>query len=827
MKKILLTALLLGGLMATADAKEYVIFQNGDLTADQELISGNFYNWNDIVPCAIADNVVTWTMPDPVQAWWGGGWKAKVADDFDVSVLNETNCKLVFEYKTSSNADLKLKMANGDAQFETAPITTWVRDGEWHQIEFDVRSTFPGVLESLKKGDEADIFAPVGGNNWLPAETASFRNVKIVEGTPYEAPVYDYGQKWYGTLEKDIVVDSETYPISIDYELTALDDGHLRVDATMEGVEAIPDINPALQMHIGTSWPHATKNPDGSYSWISEDMENRPDSDATFAIGQSVAPIQFWFAYRGGLFNDEIKGYLFGAANEKPVESVVPKLTASATDITATSANIEYTVTLPEELEGAEVTVYLNDAEATASPIALTDLTPSTGYSYTMKAVATKDGIDYTGKEVKVEFTTNRDVTEAVEYHVIIDGMLNKAYLAGEDAATSRRSMPVSIETTIKYNPDGTVTIESVPHCVGNIVGLVWKANACEEGHDNIKDMKLEDGKYIYTSDAKFQDKTNLYVQLRPAYDGGDAMLSVYGYQTGMENEVITYGEPASIEMSGVPATMIVNESYNVSSIVKDNNGHYLVEKAADCTVEAPFTLVDGVLTATAKGTGHITATCETATSDIALECFLDSDAQGVHAINATYEADGGVNAALAFDGNEETQIEWAPETGAEHYVTVTLEKEYQIQAVQLVWEGASAKEYTVTLTPAAAAGAMQKAAAEPKVFVVNDGAGGAGMTPRKNLYNADFSTIPAQTVKLETKAAATVWGIKLKEMKVMGSEKKDGTVGVEAVELTPDTIVDVYNLQGVRVLRDAKVMDIINLPAGIYVAGGRKYIVR
>ena len=50
---------------------------------------------------------------------------------------------------------------------------------------------------------------------------------------------------------------------------------------------------------------------------------------------------------------------------------------------------------------------------------------------------------------------------------------------------------------------------------------------------------------------------------------------------------------------------------------------------------------------------------------------------------------------------------------------------------------------------------------------------------------------------------------------------------GVEAIDVTPDTIVDVYNLQGVRVLRDAKVMDIINLPAGIYVAGGRKYVVR
>lgn len=430
-----------------------------------------------------------------------------------------------------------------------------------------------------------------------------------------------------------------------------------------------------------------------------------------------------------------------------------------------------------------------------------------------MKAVASKDGQTYEGKVVTVAFKTNRDATAAKVWHTIKDAFI--------------KNVPVSIETAIAYNPNSTVTITAVPHTAKAIEGLVWKANACLAGGDRIMDMTLVDGKYTYTTEATFEENVGLYVYYFAAFAGGDARLDINGYQTGLENDAVAYGEPASIEMSGVPATMIVNESYNVSSIVKDNNGHYLVEKAADCTVEAPFTLVDGVLTATAKGTGHITATCETATSDIALECFLDSDAQGVHAINATYEADRGVNAALAFDGNEETQIEWAPETGAEHYVTVTLEKEYQIQAVQLVWEGASAKEYTVTLTPAAAAGAMQKAAAEPKVFVVNDGVGGAGMTPRKNLYNADFSTIPAQTVKLETKAAATVWGIKLKEMKVMGSEKKDGTVGVEAVELTPDTIVDVYNLQGVRVLRDAKVTDIINLPAGIYVAGGRKYIVR
>ena len=671
---------------------------------------------------------------------------------------------------------------------------------------------FGGMMATA--GVTGNVFqqaSPTDGRQSEPEVT----NILRAEGE--NASEYAYGNKWYGNAEWT----SGNLTVTFNYTLTALENNHLQVDATIEGLDKVPGLA-VLQMQIGVGgWTNAVKNEDGSYTWVSLD-------NPTFELGNTVAPLHFYFPYEsGGVVNQAIDGYKFGAANEKPVKEILPKLTAKAQNITANSAEIAYEVTLPEELTGATVKVYLNDAEATAFPIALTGLTPSTDYSYTMKAVATKDGQDYTGKEVKVEFKTNRDATAAKVWHTIKDGFINNAYLAGEDPATSRRSIPISIETAISYNVDGTVTIQAVPHCQGNIVGLVWKANVCVQGHDKIEMMTNVDGKFTYTTAATFDEDAQLYVSYFPAYDGGDTRLDVYGYQTGLENDAVAYGEPASIEMSGVPATMIVNESYNVSSIVKDNNGHYLVEKAADCTVEAPFTLVDGVLTATAKGTGHITATCETATSDIALECFLDSDAQGVHAINATYEADGGVNAALAFDGNEETQIEWAPETGAEHYVTVTLEKEYQIQAVQLVWEGASAKEYTVTLTPAAAAGAMQKAAAEPKVFVVNDGVGGAGMTPRKNLYNADFSTIPAQTVKLETKTAATVWGIKLKEMKVMGSEKKDGTVGVEAVELTPDTIVDVYNLQGVRVLRDAKVMDIINLPAGIYVAGGRKYIVR
>ena len=396
------------------------------------------------------------------------------------------------------------------------------------------------------------------------------------------ASEYAYGNKWYGNAEWT----SGDLTVSFDYTLTALENNHLQVDATIEGLDKVPGLA-VLQMQIGVGgWTNAVKNEDGSYTWVSLD-------NPTFELGNDVAPLHFYFPYEsGGVVNQAIDGYKFGAANEKPVKEILPKLTAKAQNITANSAEIAYEVTLPEELTGATVKVYLNDAEVTASPITLADLTPSTDYSYTMKAVATKDGQDYTGKEVKVEFKTNRDATAAKIWYTIKDGFIN--------------NVPVSIETAIAYNPNSTVTITAIPHCAKAIEGLVWKACACLVGGDRIMDMTLADGKYTYTTEAAFEENVGLYVYYFAAFAGGDARLDINGYQTGLENDAVAYGEPASIEMSGVPATMIVNESYNVSSIVKDNNGHYLVEKAADCVVEAPFTLVDGVLTATAKVTDII-----------------------------------------------------------------------------------------------------------------------------------------------------------------------------------------------------------------------------
>lgn len=54
-----------------------------------------------------------------------------------------------------------------------------------------------------------------------------------------------------------------------------------------------------------------------------------------------------------------------------------------------------------------------------------------------------------------------------------------------------------------------------------------------------------------------------------------------------------------------------------------------------------------------------------------------------------------------------------------------------------------------------------------------------------------------------------------------------DGNSGVENVAVGNNAPVDVYNLQGIEVLHQADSNQIQQLPAGIYIADGKKIVVR
>lgn len=827
MKKILLTALACGATMLSANAaKEYVIYQSDPLGENQVLISGACMAWNG-ASFANENGVSTWT-PVAGTGWWGGGWKASEDETVDISVLNDTNCKLVFEYNTTSNATLKFKMANeqssSPAAFETQPITTFVRDGQWHIAEFDVRTTFPGVLESLHNGDVADLFAPVGGGDWAEGETISFRNIKFVEGEKYVAPTYEYGAKWYGTFETTKNFGGKDHYVSIDYVLTALNGGDIQMDATIEGYEDL-----ILEMHIGDKWQQPQDLGDGHYRWTT--------ADANFELGKSVT-VQLWFKYAGGQI-DDILPYMFGAANGKPVTAIVPKVIASVQNITATTAEIAYDVTLPEELADAYVTVFYNDTEATTSPIALTGLTADTEYSYSVKAVATKDGKTYESKPRTVTFKTTRDATVAVAWHTVVDGFVKNAYLIGEDAATSRRDIPVSIETTVSWNPNGSITVDAVPHGTQNIVGFVPKISVSASGfiHDGQVMATNSDGSWTYTTpDGCNEGLDFLWLKFVPAYDNTTCDLNINGYKAGDSNDKPVWGteEVSSIDLSLSQTELLHVDNCRLTAIAKNNNGHYLPDNLLTISVEGSSLKYEnhGLVLTGESGESTITATAGDAIASKTVNVLTNSSAT-MHKVEAAAVSSTDTTPLAsydaAFDGNEGTQIEWAPATGEEHNLTVDLGANRHVQVVQLIWEGASAKEYTVTLTPAQAdPAAMQaKVEAADHVFTVNDGEGGAGVIVRKNLYNSGMTTFEARTVALDTKKAYTPdWGIKLKEMKILYTDNKVSTL-VNEMAADADALVDVYNLQGVRVMKGVKTVEIINLPAGIYIANGKKFIVK
>lgn len=818
MKKVLLSAIM--GLAALgASATEYVVY--GPALGDGQVqIPCNFYLWEGTVNSEEVDGASVWNVTN--DGWFGGGWES-IGDQFDLALLNNTAVTLKFEYKTTGTSNLSLQFNNTSKGVSVQPtITLPDRDGEWHEIQLDVRSTFPGVLESFATGDKAYLFAPVGAAGWA-GQSISFRNVRFdVTGEqvlPEPEPSYEYGNVWYGTAQSEFSFNGAQKNIDIQYELIANADGTLTVNATMDGPEGVDGL--VRQMHIfSDQWPNFTDLGDGQFTVT---------STGTFELGFKFPDLFFWFPYAGGAQRVDVP-YVFGASNEQPVTTVAPKIAATAENVTATTADINYTVTLPAELEGADVVVYLNDEVAAASPVALTGLNQNTEYTYTLKAVATLGGETYESKPATVAFKTLRDGATAMVWYGIADDVVPNAYFVGEDPATDRRDIPMSIEAVVTYNHDMTITVEAIPHCQGEIVVLV--PGITLRGKFDRKDMAVVDGKWTVTTPADVtydegEDFDYLYFWLR--YDGGESgnRFFLRGYHAGDENEPVAYGEPASLDLTVGRTEFAAGETTQANAIVKDANGHYLLDEGAELTLEGDaFTLEGNVITAAEQGRATLTATAGEITGTADLVCYLTKEAETLTAEALESDHD---NPGLAFDNSEGSQVEWNCGETEEHYIKVDLGKVMHVQAIQLVWEGASATHYTVTLENDVATPDMTRVAAKEDghVFTVENGEGGAGMVVRKNLYLDDFTPVAARYVTLNTsKALNAGWGMKLKEMYIKGVPAP--TVGVEDVAVDAEAPVNVYTLQGVCVLRGVTVDEAAaTLPAGIYLMGNRKVVVK
>lgn len=647
--------------------------------------------------------------------------------------------------------------------------------------------------------------------------------------------LYKSGNKFYGNAEQN----GFTY----NYILIAESDGSLTCKANITAPEGTVGV--VRQFNIAGTYINFTNNTDPA---TAEAYPYTANGSGSFTLGEWKGDLFFYIPYAGGAARYDIPGYLYGLANEAPASA--PSISVSADEITATTASLSYSVTTPSELSGATVSVYYKEATAESftllesSPLVLSDLTPNTSYTYQFKAVATLEGVEYESKVKDVTFTTMRDGATAISWYAIADGKINNAYLIGEDPATMRRDIPVSIETKVTYNVDQTITVEATPHGdATKIVGMVPKITISSNDYKfEYKDMSVADGKWSITTDTTYPDNHSIgWLFFFMAYDGGASSINVNGYTTGAENEAPSYGELLSINLALSNTELKVGDNAIVTAYGVDNNGHYLLgdDYAVTLSMNSEAFTLEGVkVTAINKGVGTLKATCGDAYVEKNIVCFESSDCKTMTASDSgftytatNYNAGDTQDLAAAFDGNIGTQVEWNCGQTHEHGVVVEFEKNMVVEAIRLVWEGASAKKYTVTLY-ADFADADSQVLREVKAYetlVVEDGEGGGGLTIYKNFYKEDYTPYIAKKIVLATQQAWDAgWGIKLKELAIDGTGEYSGTLtGVENVISDKATTGDIYNMQGICVKRAATTEDLNTLPTGIYIINGKKIVVK
>lgn len=647
--------------------------------------------------------------------------------------------------------------------------------------------------------------------------------------------LYKYGNKFYGNVEQNGFI--------YNYMLIAESDGSLTCKANITAPEGTVGV--VRQIKIADNYINFSENTDAA---TADTYPYTANATGPFTLGEWSGDLFLWTPYAGGVNSYDIPGYLYGLANEAPAPA--PSITVSADEITATQATLSYSVTTPAELSGATVAVYYKEASAETftltenSPLILSDLTPNTSYTYQFKVVATLGDVEYESKVKDVTFTTLRDGATAISWYAITDGKIANAYLIGEDAATMRRNIPVSIETKVTYNVDQTITVEATPHGdATKIVGMVPKITISSTDYKfEYKVMNVTDGKWSITTDTKYPDNHNIgWLYFNLAYDGGASTINVNGYTTGAENEAPSYGSLASINMELSSNELKIGEKAIVTAYALDNNNHYLL--GGDNTIKLSmvseaFTLEGVKVTAINKGVGTLKATCGDAYVDKNIVCFESSDCKTMTASDSgfaytatNYNADDTQDLAAAFDGNVGTQVEWSCGETQEHGVVVEFEKNMVVEAIRLVWEGASAKKYTVTLY-ADFADSNSEILREVKAYetlVVEDGEGGAGVTAYKNFYKENFTPYIVKKIVLATEEAWDAGrGIILKELAVDGTGEYSGILsGVENVISDKASTGDVYNMQGICVKRGASVEDLNSLPTGIYIINGKKFVVK
>lgn len=660
----------------------------------------------------------------------------------------------------------------------------------------------PIVLSGLEADTQYDytleVAAVKDGQTYTASVPVSFKTLRDASNTPM----------WYGHVEIDTKNENMDAPVhlTIDYTMIANADNTLTIEAVIsDNWKELPGLG-GFQINIlgdENEWgPSLTPDADGFITRT---------TTRTFTDGEQVTGF-FWAPYAlKGERIDFAEPYKYASSNDKPIVAIKPRLTATVEDITASSASIVYTVVLPEELGGADVSVLLNGETAlTASPYALTGLEQNKDYTLTLKAVATLGGETYESAEQTLTFKTLRDGAEAVHYYQIVNGMMPNNYKAGESEA-DRRPLPVSMLTELIYNTDQTVTVNFTVNGADDIVGFVPEVNIGGQWSGSLAG-KAVNGLYTWTTPNAFEDGQNLHSYFWFQFPGGVQGIDMKDFTLGDSNEPVAYGEATGLVLTTKNTEVTGGTAVPVTYYAIDAAGNYLLNeditlsvKEGDATISGDFVTLPG------RGTAVIEAVCGSLSAELTLNCITSADATNVaKGIAGTASEFAKNDPALATDDNEATLLEFNCAETQEHTFALDLGKNHDIELIEIIFEGASATAYTITVERDRSEATVARAKEVSKVYEVTDGNGGAGVTARRTF--AETTPVTGRYITLATsKAFNPAWGIKLKELRVFGTPTQDTPTGIENIDCESSAEARYFRLDGTEVNAE-------NLPAGVYV---------
>lgn len=689
----------------------------------------------------------------------------------EATKINGTSATITVNATDNLVRDLTYTVFNGETEIASA-VAAPGTDAEIRIKDLMVATDYSLTVKVTDKA----------GNEAAEAKTVTFTTL-AADVTPV----------WYGSFEGEKGEGSNVQgPFFVDYNVTYNSDQTITVYAEFEGPVGL-EFNHKISFVRGIveEWCQMTADGNGWTYTTTKTIEE----------GQEVE-FFFWLEYTGGVFGGQYhQTYVAGSENERPASLHV---SAEAQNVTTTGAEIAYT--LKGDTEGAKVYYKAADAadwtEATASPIVLAGLTENTEYVYTLKA----ETETVTSKEITVSFKTLRADAVDLVYADYLKAEFVDAYLIGE-AESAKRTLCYSLPFSVTLKADGTARYEiDLSQCAG-IVGLtpqIW-------WNGMITLTKGENGIYFHEFGEQTEGEA-VAISHYLAYAGHaiDKNFSADYNKWGQEKELPALGEATDLKLAVSKQYVKINEPVYLTAVATDANGYFLSTDHVEFTADAAVTIENGVAVVSGSfGTFNITATAGSLTAAAGITVIANETSENLASGKSLVPLTDGdpADVVAITDGNLSTVYTFG--AGDNHKIYLDLGKPYYIDAIHVIWEGAYAQDYTITLTNTdPAAQVATYAAADEETVITHsethawENIAGVGNSVQM-VHNNPASTSQHRYVVLNTTKAGTDYGIKLRQLSVYGSETAPAiTTGIESVAADDaQAPVEYYNLSGIRVL--------------------------